>query len=133
MAVSCHPTPIIKANKTYGVSPLEVHFDGNDSYAHKGTLTDWYWEFGDGDTSHTISPTHVFTAPSSDPFSYIVRLTVTDSLNTSTTEEILISLNNTPPEVMITSFEDGDKYPADKTTLLTLRADVNDGEHSDSR
>lgn len=44
--------------------------------AHIGSMiTDWYWDFGDGETSHLQSPYHVYRTPGF----YTVSLTVTRS------------------------------------------------------
>ncbi|MCB0638926.1 MAG: T9SS type A sorting domain-containing protein, partial [Lewinella sp.] len=61
--------------------------------------------------------------------SFTVQLTVTDSLGAADVAEQIIALNNTPPQVEITSFADGDQYPLGLTSLLSLRAKVSDAEH----
>ena len=42
-----------------GVSPLTVQFSDNSS----GDVTSWLWDFGDGQTSSSINPQHVYTTP----------------------------------------------------------------------
>ncbi len=58
------------ANPTLGCSPLNVNF------FNKSILGDsMLWEFGDGDTSTSLNPTHIYDEPGT----YIARLTVIDS------------------------------------------------------
>ncbi|MCB0851473.1 MAG: PQQ-dependent sugar dehydrogenase, partial [Bacteroidetes bacterium] len=122
--------PIAKVNTSvkYGTSPLTVDFDASGSYDPEGRKIDFLWNFGDGDTSSLPAPSHEFTAPDENPFSFTVQLIITDSAGASDTEELIISLNNTPPTVKITSVEDGDHYPVSGSTLLPLEADVSDVE-----
>ncbi|MCB0847624.1 MAG: T9SS type A sorting domain-containing protein, partial [Bacteroidetes bacterium] len=122
--------PIAKVNTSvkYGTSPLTVDFDASGSYDPEGGKIDFLWNFGDGDTSSLPAPSHEFTAPDENPFSFTVQLIITDSAGASDTEELIISLNNTPPTVKITSVEDGDHYPVSGSTLLPLEADVSDVE-----
>ena len=51
-------------------------------------------------------------------------------METSASTTAIVSLNNTPPVVAISSFEDGDQYPLDRTTLLVLEGEVSDTEHA---
>ncbi len=126
------PVAIIRADQYYGPSPLEVQFDGTESFDSNLPITSYHWDFGDGQTSEEHTPGHTYTSIGNGPQSFLAKLTVTDSLGASSTAEAIISLNNSPPEVQITSFRDGDRYPMDQgTTLLRLTADVMDQEHSD--
>ncbi|MCB0548307.1 MAG: PQQ-dependent sugar dehydrogenase [Phaeodactylibacter sp.] len=127
------PVAIIEADRYYGPSPLEVKFDGTASFDSNLPITSYYWEFGDGQSSTEPSPRHTFVSSGNGPQSFLAKLTVTDSLGANTTAEAIISLNNTPPAVEITSFRDGDRYPIGQgTTLLRLAAEVEDKEHSDA-
>ncbi len=123
------PVAIIKADQAYGPAQLTVQFDGTDSYDAKETIVEYFWDFGDGESSKLPQPQHTFTANGSAPSSFTVQLIVTDSLGATASAEKIISLNNTPPVIEITSFEDGDLYPLDKTVLLQLTATVSDAEH----
>ncbi len=65
-------TPIIanfKADLFDGFSPLTVQFADLSS----GSITSWYWDFGDGTNSFNRNPQHVFSSPGI----YTVSLTVT--------------------------------------------------------
>jgi PKD repeat protein len=54
-------------------SPLEMHFVANSSDLD-GSLTAWYWEFGDGSTGNGSSALHLYSRDGT----YQVNLTVTD-------------------------------------------------------
>ncbi|MEM0372499.1 MAG: PKD domain-containing protein [archaeon] len=79
---------------TVSVSGATASFT-DESYDSDGTITTWYWTFGDGATSTVRNPTHVYTAIGS----YNVTLTVTDNggLTHSSNRTITItSLNRAP-------------------------------------
>ena len=126
------PNAIIQAEPYFGGSPLEVQFDAGQSYDEQQPITEYFWDFGDGSTSTDITPSHTFAASGSEPESFAVKLTVTDSAGAAATTERIVSLNNSPPQAAISSFQDGDQYPMDRTTLLHLEADVSDAEHDDA-
>lgn len=44
-----------------GKAPLLVFFDGTSSTAEDDTIRDYYWDFGDGETSRRSAPSHTFT------------------------------------------------------------------------
>jgi gliding motility-associated-like protein len=55
-----------------GCSPLSVNFDDLTTNA-SGTLANWFWTFGDGATSQSPDPTHVFEQPGPKTISLKVR------------------------------------------------------------
>jgi len=61
-------------SQTQGAAPLNVEFDPRCT---TGTVAKYSWDFGDGETSITRKPTHVFQNPGS----YQVTLEVADSQN----------------------------------------------------
>ncbi len=126
------PVAVAEANVYYGASPLTVDFDGSASFDPNGLPLSFSWNFDDGTVVEGTNPSHEFVAPDGNPYSFNVELTVTDSLGAVGTDAFIISLNNTPPQVDITSFEDGDTYPISGTTLLPLVAEVIDNEHTES-
>jgi len=125
------PVAIIDADKFYGTSPLDVAFTAENSYDPNNNTLTYEWDFGDGTTSSELAPNHQFITNANEGKSFTVRLTVRDDLGAEQTTERIISLNNTPPNVTITSFKDGDQYPLDFTSLLRLAADVTDAEHQE--
>jgi PKD repeat protein len=64
------------ASPTTGPAPLSVHFTDQST----GGITSWQWDFGDGSSSNEQNPSHTYT----DPGTYTVSLTVTDSEGSDT-------------------------------------------------
>ena len=124
--------PIVVATQSvqYGPGPLLVAFTGSGSSdPENGPLT-YLWNFGDGSaTSSAPNPSHTFTAPPGVPTTYTVTLTVTDNVGQQVQRTFLVSVNNTPPVVAITSFADGAFYPVGVDTTFQLVASVSDAEH----
>jgi len=91
------PTAVIQSNTTSGLAPLSVNFNASGSTAvAPATLTEYSWNFGNGSSSNSETATSVF----SEPGTYQVRLTVTDSnaLTASTTRVITVRERNDPSE-----------------------------------
>lgn len=125
------PVAVLELDTQYGVSPLTVQFDATQSSDPNDTELSFFWDFGDGSTSEEAQPEHTFVSATSAPVSFPVSLTVTDPEGASRSAETVVSLHNTPPSVAITSFEDGDQFPLNATSLLVLAAEVSDAEHAD--
>lgn len=127
-----NPAPIVQVetDKQYGASPLKVEFDASASYAPKGYALSYHWDFGDGQIDSGKVVSHIFEVASTLPKQFDVTLTITDSVGMENTEDLIISVNNTPPLVEITSFDDGDKYGQNGITILPLEAKVTDKEHT---
>ncbi len=122
------PSAIIQADQQFGVSPLTVQFNGSSSFDPEGQSISYLWDFGNGDTSTQINPVYTFELADGRPGSFEVKLTVTDSLGVSNTEQMIISPNNSPPTVSIQGIQDKDVYPINGPTLLPLTAEVVDAE-----
>ena len=130
--------PVAKIIADTSYSPdnsLTVHFDGNGSYDPDGDIATYAWDFGDptspDNTSASLTPTHTFTYAGG-PKKYTIKLTVTDNHATSprsTTTEFIVSINNTPPVVNITSPIDGYKYRVGGDSTFLLTASVTDLQH----
>lgn len=124
------PVAVASSDKLYGTSPLNVQFEGNASSDPDGQPLSYQWNFGDGATSTLANPAHTFTTASSAPIKYTATLTVKDSQNSTNKASLIISVNNTPPQVTITSPVNNSLYPMIGETMYTLRATVSDKEHS---
>ena len=84
-----------------------------------GSIAQWWWDFGDGDTSTEQSPIHVF----SDNGQYDVTLTVTDSAELTGSSVRTITIANESPTVgPITAPID----PVEVNTTITANADFTD-------
>ena len=133
--------PVAKpaANKIFGPSPLTVNFNGTGSFdpTQGGSIISYSWDF-DGatpGTSDVASPGNIqFTSAPGVPKKYVVMLTVTDNGGATNTDSIIISVNNTPPVVDITSPVDNSTYgPGSNDIHLDCIATVTDAEHSGSQ
>lgn len=123
------PKAVASADKLFGPSPLTVRFSSSGSSDPEGQALRYEWNFGDGTAFSTeANPSHTFNA--SGLASYQVVLKVTDAGGLSTTTNLNISLNNTPPTVQITSPAASTKYPMTQSTVYKLTANVTDREHT---
>ena len=125
------PTVKMSSDKTYGAGPLSVQFTGSNSFDPEGGHLTYSWNFGDGSPLGTsANPTHNFTSGTSAPKKFVVVLTVKDSVNTTSKDSIIISINNTPPNVLITSPVNNSLYELGSDTSYDLLATVSDAEHT---
>ncbi|RSK49836.1 PKD domain-containing protein [Hymenobacter rigui] len=124
------PVAVASSDKKFGPSPLAVQFTGSASTDPEGQPLSYRWDFGDGTSSTAPNPAHTFTAPSAAPAAYSVRLTVTDNQGLTSQATLLISANNTPPQVTITSPANNALYSLAAETTFPLTATVTDQEHS---
>jgi uncharacterized repeat protein (TIGR02543 family) len=124
------PVAVASANKTYGPGPLAVQFTGSASTDPNASPLTYLWNFGDGSTSTATNPSHTFAPPTQAPTKYTVTLTVTNAQSLSNQTSLAISVNNTPPQVTITSPAAGTLYPLTGNTTYQLRATVVDSEQS---
>jgi len=127
------PVAVVDSNVTYGPGPLTVQFIGSGSTDPESQALSYSWNFGDGSPASTsANPSHTFNAPAGVPSAFTVTLTVTDAGGLTATAQRLISVNNTPPQVLITSPANGTLYPMDADTEYPLIASVTDAEFSDA-
>ena len=125
--------PVVKmsSDKIYGPGPLLVNFTGDNSYDPDGVSVTYSWDFGDGSPLNTsANPSYSFSSGNSSPKKFVVKLTVTDILNATNTDSIIISINNTPPNVTIVSPEKNSLYTIGQDSSYTLKAIVTDAEHT---
>lgn len=123
------PVIVASAEPPYGPSPLNVIFDASETYDPDGDPLTFVWDFGDGGSDIGATTSHIYSAPSSEPYSYTATLTVSDTADNTVEKEFLISLNNSPPLVEITSIENNQLYPMGSSTAFPMIADVEDAEH----
>ena len=86
------------------INPLNINFDyieacvGNPMQFYdsttvlSGSISNWHWNFGDGDTSIAQHPTHIYTTSGSKD----VTLTVTSSLGCDYSLVLSVILNDSP-------------------------------------
>lgn len=128
--VNLPPVAVATQSIQYGPGPLSVSFVGNGSSDPEGGPLTYLWNFGDGgSTSSLPNPNRTFTAPPGQPAMYTVTLTVTDNIGQQATKQLIVSVNNTPPNVSITGFNNGAFYPVGTDTTFQLTANVTDAQH----
>jgi len=66
-----------------------VTFNASDSYDPDGTIANYEWEFGDGDTGTGEVTTHAYSSPGD----YTVNLTVTDDDGTTNTTSKVVTVH----------------------------------------
>jgi gliding motility-associated-like protein len=89
-SVTVHPLPVANFihQNVAGCGPLIVAFT-DSSYVASGTISTWFWNFGDGRSSTVQNPVHTYATTGN----YAVSLTVTSNngcVNTSTINNAVI-------------------------------------------
>jgi len=85
--------PFANTNPIYqAMIDHEVHFNSDSSVDVDGSITDFYWDFGNGDTSHEANPVYIYNQLGQ----YSASLTVTDNegVSSTTTTDVSITLYN---------------------------------------
>ena len=75
------PTAGFSGTPTSGSAPLTVQFT-DLSTPGSSSITEWLWDFGDGSTSTSQNPSHIFTSNGN----YTIELTVTTTVGSNTEE-----------------------------------------------
>jgi glucose/arabinose dehydrogenase len=132
-AGNLRPVVEVQVTPQYGSSPLEVTFDASATFDPEGDPITFEWDFGDDTGSDEISPVHIYTAPDNNPHSYTASLTVSDTAENVVTQNFLISLNNSPPVVNITSIEPDALYSMAGPASYAMEAAVTDAEHTNNQ
>ncbi|CAB4698379.1 MAG: PKD domain-containing protein [Actinobacteria bacterium] len=87
------PTAVATATPISGDAPLLVSFDSSGSSPGTGTGLTYSWDFGDGSALETgDTPTHTYSSAGS----YSATLTLTNSLGSSTSPPIFITVDLAP-------------------------------------
>jgi gliding motility-associated-like protein len=76
--ITVSPSAVVSfvANMTTACAPATIQFtDQSTTPPGAGTITDWLWDFGDGNTSNQQNPTHTYTTTGF----YTVSLQITSS------------------------------------------------------
>jgi parallel beta-helix repeat protein len=75
------------ANFQYSINELEVTFMDNSTETD-GYITNWYWDFGDNNSSRLINPIHTYREGGS----YTVSITITDDVGDTDTYSKIITV-----------------------------------------
>lgn len=79
------PTAVANADVQNGPRPLVVNFDGTSSTDPDGTIAGYAWDFGDGGSSTSATPSHTYTTQGT----YTASLVVTDDNGTASAADSL--------------------------------------------
>ena len=92
------PTAVATANPTSGQAPLAVTFSSAGSSDPEGGALTYSWTFGDGATSTQANPTHTYQASGQ----YTARLTVSDGVNSTLSNDLTIRVGTPPVPTILT-------------------------------
>lgn len=125
------PVARLASTESFGPSPLTVTLSAAASTDPEGTALTYLWNFGDGATpvAGPATVTRTYFSEAGVPTRFDPIVTVTDAAGQSHTATALVSVNNTPPVVNITSLIDGQLYPMDSETIFNCEAAISDAEH----
>lgn len=70
---------------------LSCSFDASASSDSDGSISNYLWDFGDGNTGSTVNPAHTYASDNS----YTISLTVTDNDNATAISAQTIAVSNT--------------------------------------
>lgn len=84
-----NPTPVAAFNINSTACSKNVTFTNNSTIGGGGSITGWYWDFGDGGASNLQTPSYTYLSPGT----YTVKLVTTSSkgCKDSTTKQVTIS------------------------------------------
>ena len=124
------PQIALVSSQLYGPAPHSVTFDASFTEDPEGTDVVYSWNFGDDSVPKSgAQTTHVFDSGDSSPEVFTVTLTATDLDGHSSTRQVLVSVNNTPPVVSIISPVPSTYYSITEPAFLPLESIVVDAEH----
>ncbi|MBD3165901.1 PKD domain-containing protein, partial [bacterium] len=99
MEVWVNAPPVVDIGPDLVVSPEErITFSGANSYDADGEITDFRWDFGDGNTGKGTRVTHAYEKPGR----YRVNLTITDNSdveNNASGDQLVVTVNDPPTAI----------------------------------
>ncbi|MCX6092179.1 MAG: PKD domain-containing protein [Candidatus Bipolaricaulota bacterium] len=89
------PVADVEVDRTAGLAPLTIHFDGTGSFDPDGSIRRYEWDFGDGSRSVGAEIAHTYTRGGT----FTATLTVTDRRGgtASASVEIVVRASNALP------------------------------------
>ncbi|RNC90255.1 MAG: PKD domain-containing protein [Allomuricauda sp.] len=104
------PNAVLSATPESGDVPLEVNFTGDQS-SDDTAVVSYNWNFGDGNTSNEVNPSHTFLSVGD----FNVTLTVTDEEGLEDIASVTISVqdpvSNTAPTAVISATPESGEAP----------------------
>jgi len=86
------PVAAASANPTSGTAPLTVAFSSVNSYDPDGSIASYNWNFGDGTSSTSANPSHVYNSAGT----FTAVLTVTDNTGLTGSSSVVITATAAP-------------------------------------
>ncbi len=121
------PTALASANPTAGNPPLAVNFSSAGTFDPDAQSLSYNWDFGDGNSSTDPNPAYIYNANGS----FLVTLTVTDTLGAIGTDTLTITVGNQEPVADITTPPNGFMYnTGDTINFSGTGTDAEDGNLS---
>ncbi len=109
ITVYANPSIDFTASPTQGCYPLDVKFT-NDSKAGSGTITDYLWDFGDGNVSDNTDTDHIYT--SAGTFNVTLKIINSYGCTNAVTKTKLIHIDDGATAGFLVSSIDVCKTPA---------------------
>ena len=95
-AANTAPTAVASVSASSGTAPVTVTFSSQGSSDSDGSITSYYWTFGDGTTSTASSPSKTYTSAGQ----YTAELTVMDNQGATGKSQVPVTVNP-PPSVAL--------------------------------
>jgi PKD repeat protein/predicted nucleic acid-binding Zn ribbon protein len=100
------PIASVTATPTSGTAPLKVSFIGSGT-DKDGSISKYYWTFGDGESSNTKNPSHTYQTSGT----YTARLTVTDNEGSTDSITKKIYVQNSIPTAYASATPTSGPFP----------------------
>lgn len=91
-AANVAPTAVAGVSASSGTAPVTVTFSSQGSTDTDGSITSYYWTFGDGTTSTAANPTKTYTTAGQ----YTAVLTVMDNQGATGSAQVTVTVNSAP-------------------------------------
>lgn len=122
------PVVLCTPDTIWGSSVKTVDFDATASYDPEGDDLLFSWDFGDGISGVGPIVSHTYYSTGQDIESFTATVTARDPEGAEGRASVLISLNNTPPQVKIISIDEGHLYSTQHPSVFDLFLSVSDAE-----
>jgi glucose/arabinose dehydrogenase/PKD repeat protein len=124
------PVAVASGNPTSGAAPLAVQFSSAGSADPDGQPVTFSWNFGDGGTSTAANPSHTYASNGN----FTAQLTVRDPAGNTGVANVLISVGNTAPTVVLTAPPSGGFFDwGNRVNFSVTVTDPEDGAINCSR